>query len=76
MRFQQSGKNGEEAGWSCACGNLVSLRQATKEALDEQRRMLTERRVNVVRTSMKVRARAHRLMKHSERLAERQREKK
>src|SRR5262249_15719272 len=73
MRFEQSGEKGAEAGWSCSCGNRVSLRQ---ETLVERRRILTERRISVVRKSMKVRALAHRLLRDSERLAERRHGKK
>jgi DNA-directed RNA polymerase subunit RPC12/RpoP len=70
MYFQESQSDDAAHGWYCTCGYRI-LARPTKQSTAEVRRVLTERRVKAFRKSMKVQARAHRLIKNSERIAAR-----
>ena len=76
LRFQSPESHDAEPCWVCdspTCGYRTSARRPTAR---EHHRALVERAAKARRKSMAVRARADRLLKRSELLAERQRRKK
>ena len=76
MFFQEAQSDDTQTGWFCSCGYRILLRGARKPSMVERSRALGERRAKAFRRSMKVRARAERLLEKSEQLAERRRRKK
>lgn len=75
MFFQEARSNDTLPGWFCSCGYRILVRQPAKPSFKEAHRELAERRVKAFRKSMQVRAHAERLLKKSQRLADRRRQK-
>lgn len=72
MRFQEAGSSDEPPGWFCDCGFHILPRPTEMRA---SHRALKERQAKAHRQSMRVRARADRLLRKSQELAARSRSK-